>query len=312
MNGLELSREFYLQYGKPMLEKEFPDKIGEIAVGLAGEGSECLGYDDEFSRDHDFEAGFCMWITPEAERDYGFKLSRAYAKLPKEFMGVKRSIVSPAGGNRRGVIVIDDFYTKLLGANSAPDSNKRWLYTPSASLRAAVSGEVYRDDLGKFSEIREILKKGYPEDIRRKKISAHAAIMAQSGTYNYERLIKREETGAASLALFEFVKHTVSVIYLLNNVFEPFYKWAYRGMRDLEKLSDLEFALTGLTELGNSRKEALEKREIIQDIATIITDEFKAQKITTATCNNLDTHAFAILDTIEDVELRNMNVFEGI
>ena len=57
---------------------------------------------------------------------------------------------------------------------------------------------------------------------------------------------------------------------------------------------------------------SLEKREIIQDIATIITDEFKAQKITTATCNNLDTHAFAILDTIEDVELRNMNVFEGI
>ena len=312
MNGLELSRKFYLEYGKPMLEKDFADKIGEIAVGVAGEGSECLGYDDELSRDHDFDAGFCMWITKDAEREYGFRLERAYAKLPKEFSGVKRPMVSPAGGNRRGVIVIDDFYTRLLGANSAPDTVKRWLYTPSASLRAAVSGEVYRDDLGKFSEIRNILKKGYPEDIRRKKISAHAAIMAQSGTYNYERLIKRGETGAAGLALFEFVKNAVSVVYLLNNVYEPFYKWAYRGMRDLEILSDLEFALTGLTELGNSRKEAMEKREIIQDIANIVTDEFKAQKITTATCNNLDTHAFSILDTIEDPELRNMNVFEGV
>ena len=312
MNGLELSREFYLQYGKPMLERDFADKIGEIAVGLAGEGSECLGYDDELSRDHDFEAGFCMWITPEAEREYGFRLERAYAKLPKEFMGVKRPTVSPAGGNRRGVIVIDDFYTKLLGANTAPDPIKRWLYTPSASLRAAVSGEVYRDDLGKFSEIREILKKGYPEDIRRKKISAHAAIMAQTGTYNYERLIKRGETGAAGLALFEFVKHAVSVIYLLNNVYEPFYKWVYRGMRDLKILAELEFSLTGLTELGNSKKEAEQKREIIQDIAVMITDEFKKQRITTATCNNLDTHAFSILDTIEDPELRNMNIFEGV
>ncbi len=312
MNGLELSREFYNQYGKPMLEKEFADKLGEIAVGLAGEGSECLGYDDELSRDHDFEAGFCLWITKEAEKEYGFKLERAYAKLPKEFMGVKRQTVSPAGGNRRGVIVIDDFYTKLLGAPNAPDSIKRWLYTPASSLRAAISGEVYRDDLGKFSAVREELKKGYPEDIRRKKISAHAAVMAQSGTYNYERLIKRGETGAASLALFEFVKHTVSVIYLLNNVYEPFYKWAYRGMRDLPILSDLEFALTGLTELGNSRKEAMEKREIIQDIATMITDEFKAQKITTATCNNLDTHAFSIADTIENSELRNMNIFDGV
>lgn len=311
MNGLEISKKFYFEYGKPMLESEFPDKIYEIAVGVAGEGSECLGYDDELSRDHDFDAGFCMWITKEAEKEYGFKLERAYAKLPKEFMGVKRQTVAPAGGNRRGVIVIDDFYTRLLGANSAPDSIKRWLYTPSSSLRAAVSGEVYRDDLGKFSEIRDILKKGYPEDIRRKKISAHAALMAQSGTYNYERMIKRGETGAASLALFEFVKHAVSVIYLLNNVYEPFYKWAYRGMRDLPKLSDLEFALTGLTELGNSRKEAMQKTEIIQDIATIITDEFKMQKITTATCNNLDTHAFSIADTIENPEIRNMNIFEG-
>ena len=83
-------------------------------------------------------------------------------------------------------------------------------------------------------------------------------------------------------------------------------------MRDLPVLSDLEFALTGLTELGNSIKESKEKREIIQDIATIITDEFKAQKITTATCNNLDTHAFAILDTVANPELRNMNIFDGV
>lgn len=311
MNGLELSKEFYFKFGKPMLESEFRDKLPEIAVGVAGEGSECLGYDDELSRDHDYEAGFCLWITKDAEREYGFKLERAYAKLPKEFMGIKRPTVSPAGGNRRGVIVIDDFYTRLLGANSVPDTIERWLYTPSSSLRAAVSGEVYRDDLGEFSKIRDILKKGYPEDIRRKKISAHAATMAQAGTYNYERMIKRGETGAASLALFEFVKHAVSTIYLLNNVYEPFYKWAYRGMRDLPILSDLEFALTGLTELGNSIKESKQKREIIQDIATMLTDEFKVQKITTATCNNLDTHAFSILDTIENPELRNMNIFEG-
>lgn len=312
MNGLELSREFYEQFGKKMLEEQFPDKLHEIAVGLCGEGSECLGYDDEISRDHDFDAGFCLWITKEAEREYGFKLERAYAKLPKEFMGVKRPTLSPAGGNRHGVIVIDDFYTKLLGENSAPDSVKRWLYTPSSSLRAAVSGEVFRDDLGKFSEIRNILKKGYPEDIRRKKIAAHAALCHQAGVYNYERLVKRGETGAAQLAVFEFVKHAISIIYLLNNEYEPFYKWVYRGMRDLKVLSDLEFALIGLTELGNSKTQAAEKQEIILDIATMLTDEFKAQKITTATCNNLDTHAFSITDTIENAELRNLHIMDGI
>lgn len=312
MNGLELAKAFYEQYGKPMLAENFPDKLNEIAVGLCGEGSECLGYDDEISRDHDFDAGFCLFITPTAEKEYGFKLERAYAKLPKEFMGVTRSLIPPAGATRKGVIVIDDFYTRLIGAASVPDSNKRWLYTPSASLRAAVSGEIFRDDLGVFSAIRNELKKGYPEDIRRKKIAAHSALAHQSGIYNYQRLIKRGETGGAQLAVFEFVKHVISIIYLLNNVYEPFYKWAYRGMRDLKILSELEFTLTGITELGNSENQAKEKTEIIYDVATMLTDEFKNQKITAATCNNLDTHAFSITDTITDAELRNMHVMDGI
>lgn len=312
MQGLLIAENFYNEYGRKMIEEQFSDKAAEIAVGLVGEGSECLGFDDELSRDHDFDFGFCMWITREAEREYGFRLERAYSKLPKEYTGIKRALVSPAGGNRRGVMVIDDFYTKFLGSPNAPDSARRWLYTPSSALLSASNGKVFRDDLGKFSEIRNILKKGYPEDVRRKKISAHAALAHQAGVYNYGRLIDRGETGAAQLAVFEFVRHAVSIVYLLNNAYEPFYKWAYRGMRDLAVLSDLEFSLTGLTELGNSKSQASEKAEIIRDIATMLTDGFKAQKITTATCNNLDTHAFSVADTISDPELRNMHIMEGV
>ena len=56
--GLELARAYYEQYGRPMLEKEFPDVLDRIAAGLCGHGSECFGYDDAVSRDHDFEPGF--------------------------------------------------------------------------------------------------------------------------------------------------------------------------------------------------------------------------------------------------------------
>ena len=312
MQGLEIAEKFYNEYGISMLESEFPDKISEIAVGLVGEGSECLGYDDEISKDHDFDPGFCIWISQKDYDEFGFKLERAYAKLPKEYMGLKRNPLSPAGGNRRGVIITDDFYTKLLGAPNAPDSIKRWLFTPSSSLLSASCGKVFKDDKGEFSAVREILKKGYPEDIRLKKIAAHTALMAQAGQYNYQRLVVRGETGAAQLAVFEFVKHCISLVYLLNNRYEPFYKWAYRGMRDLSVLSDLEFSLTGLTELGNSKKQAQEKREIIEDIATMVIEEFKNQGITKATCNNLDTHAFSVTDSIKSAELRNMHVMEGI
>ena len=53
MKGLELAKAYYEEYGRPMIREKFPDYEGRIAVGLAGEGSECFGYDDEISRDHD-------------------------------------------------------------------------------------------------------------------------------------------------------------------------------------------------------------------------------------------------------------------
>ncbi len=311
MQGLEIAKEFYLQYGRPMLEEQFPDVIDRIAVGLAGEGSECLGFDDDVSRDHDFDAGFCLWITEEDERLFGFRLERAYAKLPKEFMGLCRGMLSPVGGKRHGVIIIEHFYKRFLGADTAPDSVERWLYTPSSSLLAASNGEVFVDTLGKFSAVREVLRAGYPEDIRRKKLAAHTVLMAQAGQYNFPRCLARGEKGAAQLAVFEFVKHTISAIYLLNNRYEPFYKWAYRGLKELPVLGHIGDALQALTELDNSASNARVKQEVIEDIATLFIQELKIQKLTQATCGDLEKHAYSIQDGIKDVMLRNMHIMEG-
>ena len=60
IRGLELSRKYYEEYGRPMLQEKYPEYVPRIAAGLAGEGSECLGYDDEFSSDHDYGPGFCL------------------------------------------------------------------------------------------------------------------------------------------------------------------------------------------------------------------------------------------------------------
>ena len=105
MNGLELSRAYYEAYGAPMLHEQFPQFEEVIAVGLVGAGSECFGYDDEVSRDHDFEPGFCLFLPDEdvIDRRTAFQLERAYAKLPQEFEGISRARVSPVGGSRHGV-----------------------------------------------------------------------------------------------------------------------------------------------------------------------------------------------------------------
>ena len=312
MKGLELSRKYYEEYGRDMIETHFPHLADRICVGLVGEGSECLGYDDEISTDHDFEPAFCLFVTKEDEKNFGFELERAYSKLPKQFMGYERQKLSAAGGKRHGVIVIDEFYKKFLGAANAPDTIERWLYTPSQSLLNASNGEIFRDDLGLFSAVRNEIKKGYPRDIQLKKIASHTIFMAQSGLYNYPRLIKRGETGAAQLAVFEFVKNAISVIYLLNNRYEPFYKWAYRGMRELEILGNLCSPLAALTELGNSADEAAAKAETIEEIAQLLITEYRKIGISDSASNELEAHAYAIIKGIENVELRNMHIMQGI
>lgn len=308
MQGLELAKEFYNAFGKQMLDSQFSGVKDRIAVGLVGEGSECLGFDDEISHDHDFEPSFCLFITREDYEKFGFKLERAYAKLPREFMGLKRSVLSAVGGDRHGVMVIDDFYKKFLGVSEIPQDLAWWFFVQPSMLLSACNGEIFADTLGEFSKVRNQLLKGYPEDVRKKKIATHTIFMAQSGQYNFSRLVQRKEYGAGQLAVFEFVKNAISTIYLLNNKYEPYYKWAYRGMRDLPLLGELESSLSGLTEIENSPKTLKTKLEIIEDISSIIIKEFKAQGITKANCNNLENHAYSILDTIKDNEIRNMHV----
>ncbi len=312
MRGLDIAREYYLQYGKPMLEEQFPNVIDRIAVGLVGEGSECLGFDDAVSRDHDFEPGFCLWITAEDEREFGFRLERAYAKLPKEFMGLTRSRLSPVGGNRHGVMTIEGFYTRYLGSPRAPEVAEHWLALPSASLAAASNGEVFRDDAGVFSAVRAVLQAGYPEDVRRKKLAAHTVLMAQAGQYNYPRCLARGETGAAQLAVFEFVKHAISAVYLLNNRYEPFYKWAYRGLKELPILGTVGDALQYLTESDNAAETATTKQSIIEDIAALLIVEYGEQNLSQAGCGDLEKHAYSILDGVRDGLLRNQHIMDGI
>ena len=68
MKGLDLAQQYYETYGKEMLQQQFSHVLPYLAIGLAGSGSECYGFDDEISRDHDFEPGFCVFVPSETDR----------------------------------------------------------------------------------------------------------------------------------------------------------------------------------------------------------------------------------------------------
>lgn len=308
--GLQLAEQYYQVYGKDLIHKEFSQYEGRIAIGLCGEGSECFGYDDAVSMDHDFEAGFCMWLLPEDEENIGFRLYRAYEKLPKEFMGIAKRAQSFGGIGRRGVSTVPEFYRRFTGSDGVPETLEQWLYTPEYALSCAVNGKVFRDDFGEFSRIRAELKKGLPEDVRRKKIAARAALMAQAGQYNYTRCLKHGEKGAARMALFQFVQESISMIFLLNRQYMPYYKWSFRAMRELQvlPLPDMCARLEGLL---CGRKDEKETAQEIEQVCQAVITELKKQGLTDGNWEYLEPHAMEVMERISDGHLRNLHVMEG-
>ncbi len=307
MEGISLARGYYESYGKAMLDEQFKDVKDRIAVGVAGEGSENFDVDDEISWGHDFEPGFCLWITEEDGRAFGFKLERAYAKLPNTYKGFTRQPMNPAGGNRHGVIIIDEFYEKFIGANRAPESFVEWLKIPEDTLATATNGEVFEDKLGIFSKIRaELLN--MPKDIWFKKVAAKMVRMGLAGQYNYSRCVGHDDTVAAQIALAKFVEDGVSLAFLMNNQYAPYFKLAFRKMKQLSLYNDMYDRFEFLLTKDNDRENYLKKLDIIESIAKEFIDYFKENKLTKATCNNLDTHAYSIIDNIKDAELRNLNI----
>jgi len=313
MNGLELARAFFETHGKPMLEQQFPQLLPHLAAGLIGGGSECFGFDDDISRDHDFEPGFCLFLPGEdvIDRRSAFLLERAYAKLPKEYLGVKRPLLQPVGGARRGVLRLDEFFREKLGTADGALTALQWLSVPEQALAECTNGEVFFDNPGTLTQIRTRLS-FYPEDIRRKKLAGQLLLMAQSGQYNYLRCLRHGESAAAQLAVNEFVKSALSVLFLLNRRYQPYYKWSFRALRSLPVLSLEAELLEYLLISDNEEEQAREKYDVIEGIAADVIDELLAQELTRADCGDLEKHAYSVNDGIEDANLRNLHILAAV
>lgn len=331
MKGLELSRRYYQEVGEPALRARFGDRVSRFAAGLVGEGSECFGYDDSISADHDYGPGFCLWLTPEDYEAVGKEAQAVYDSLPGEFLGVPPRKETASAGKRVGVWEISAFYAQFVGPFQPPRTGREWLCLREDKLAEAVNGQVFCDPLGEFSRIRRALGGYYPEDVRIKKIAARCAVMAQAGQYNYARCMRRGDSVAASLALGEFLRAALSLLYLLNRTYCPYYKWQFYGLKRLREKNLGTFCLPGavsqlerLAQAGaqdaawtdpaginpwvNRRDE---KVDIMETICAMVVGELQNQGLTQGDDPFLQNHLGDIMGCIRDRELRSCHVLEG-
>ena len=313
MQGLELSRRYFETYGAPMLREQFPEWADRLAVGLVGSGSECFGFDDAVSQDHDFEPGFCIFLPEEEllDRRTAFRMERAYAALPKEYLGFSRPKLAPVGGARRGVIRLGDFLEARTGSRDGSLSLDLWLRLEEQYLAEIVNGELFWPGDGVFAGIRERLSR-QPADVRKKKLAGRLLGMAQAGQYNYPRCLAHGEPAAAQLAVGEYVRHAIAVIFLLNQRYLPYYKWQFRALRQLPLLGAEAETLELLLTTDNGSTMARAKQDMMENLAGTIITVLQDQGLTEAVCGDLEKHAYSVNDQIEDSALRNANILIAV
>ena len=301
--GLTISKALFDEKAKTDLADLFPDIFRRFAAGLVGNGSECFGYDDEISEDHDWGADFYIWLPEDlTDRIQEVKIwKKAFMEGVSGYPLRKRSRY----GADPSVVLVGDFYSSLIGYPQGPETAREWMSVPENNLALAVNGEVFLDNDGSFSEIRERLKKHYPEEVLLKRMAARCMMMAQTGQYNLLRCHKRNDEVAANLTLSRFIEQTIWMVHLLNHRYTPFYKWAFRSLKELPILGT-EIAERIRILYGGSGNPNGEMEETAEEICRMIADELRSRGLTVCRDDYLVAHAEQLGAGIRDPFLKSL------
>ena len=304
--AMDLSKTYFEDIAFPALQEAFPKLAPRLAAGLVGNGSECFGYDDEISRDHDWGIDFFIWLPDQDQKAIpavaAFK-QRLFAENPPMFQRQRSEY-----GAHVGVTRVGDFYQSLIGYPEGPEAIDQWRRVPEENLAIAVNGKVFYDGDGEFTRIREKVLQHYPEDLRKKKMAARCMAIAQTGQYNYLRMARRKDWVTVQTVLSRFCDNVMGLVFLLKKIYRPFYKWAYRRMTGIVPLGlQIGGGVSRLTLVEGFSSDAIDKRyEEITTICSQLAAELQRQGLTRTTDWFFTSHAQALQQGIGDEFLRSL------
>lgn len=236
--GLELSEKYFEAFGRAVIERNFQNLKKHIACAMVGEGSECLGFDDDISADHDFGPGFCIFVDDSVDEKDFERLRKAYDNLPKTYRGYTR-LETAQGKNRVGVIRFTDYIKKVTGFDHMPKGIEEWQYTVDENLAIGVNGKVFLDEGNILSDFRKRILHEQPYYVYFRKLGMQLELMAKHGQYSFPRAVQRGDMGAAFIAKAEFLRSAMRAAHILNHKYAPYSKWLRKSMEGIEEFKEL-------------------------------------------------------------------------
>ena len=306
--GMELSERLWRELVAPQIEREIPGVTSRVAVGRVGEGSECGGTDDVLSRDHDWGAGLCLWVSDDvvsaSERE---RMGAHVARLVAQAQMTCDYPVLPFAGPRLGIFETGEFYRRFIGLNHVPASMDEWLATPVYGLAVAVNGRVFSDGPGRFTDFRNALTDECPQDIFLRRMSIDAFGAGQAGQYNLLRALKRGNVPTAELMRSSFLVCALRLLFSLNGRHYPFNKWLYQKAGQLPGAHPLCLRIGQLAKVHLDEDDALLRcADLVDEICEALLVAFECHGLPRANDGFLVSEAEGLHETIGDATVASL------
>jgi Domain of unknown function (DUF4037) len=238
--GLELSRRFYREAVRPILEERCPS-LPHAAAHL-GSGSDVLGFDTAMSMDHDWGPMVRLFVRDEDAHRLGALREVMDERLPERFLGHPVRFIVPGASGRAGhavlPVTVRAFFREYLAYDiDEPLTAVDWLTFPSQRLRAVTAGAVHHDGVGALTALRERFA-CYPRDVWLYLLAAGWRRVAQE-----EHLMPRagfagDELGSALIGS-RLVRDVMSLCFLMERQYAPYPKWFGTAFQQLACAAEL-------------------------------------------------------------------------
>jgi hypothetical protein len=254
--GLQLSKSFYWEAVRPILDAEFADL--PHAAALIGSGSEVLGFDDLMSSDHHWGPRVMLFLSEADHPSYaGAIVETLRHKLPNEFHGYPTGFSDPDPNDngvqllqatqsgpvnhRVEVLTIRGFVQDYLNFDiDQPIAAADWLTFPQQKLRALTAGMVYHDAIGLEAERARF--GWYPRDVWLYLLAAGWTRIGQEEHLMGRAGLVGDELGSALIGS-RLVRDVMRLTFLMERQYAPYPKWFGTAFNRLTCATALETPL---------------------------------------------------------------------
>jgi hypothetical protein len=227
--GLALSRRFYAERVRPVLDESFPGL--PYSASLIGWGSEVLGFDSPRSADHNFGPRLQIFLGDDERA--GAVREEIGASLPGEFHGYP-TVFAASGASPDDashwveVAGLGDWLTGHLGFDPAAGVRLLdWLATPTQLLAEVTGGAVFHDGLaltgGGLAGARAALA-WYPRDVWYYVLACQWQRIDQEEPFPGRCAEAGDELGSAIVAA-RLVRDLTRLLLLMQRRYPPYSKW---------------------------------------------------------------------------------------